>query len=76
MRIRLAFGDHGLPVDLPDHAHVVAPTPQPAAADPRARLRAALRTPVAGPPLRERVKRGQTVAISACDITRPQPRHR
>ena len=75
MRIRLAFGDHGLPVDLPDHAHVVAPTPQPAAADPRARLRAALRTPVAGPPLRERVKRGQTVAISACDITRPQPRH-
>jgi nickel-dependent lactate racemase len=75
MRIRLAFGDHGLPVDLPDHAHVVAPTPQPAAADPRARLRAALRAPVAGPPLRERVKRGQTVAISACDITRPQPRH-
>src|SRR6185295_11637897 len=43
--------------------------------DPRARLRAALRTPVAGPPLRERVHRGQTVAISACDITRPQPRH-
>ena len=75
MRIRLAYGDHGLPVDLPDHAHVVAPTPQPAAPDPRARLRAALRTPVAGPPLRERVKRGQTVAISACDITRPQPRH-
>lgn len=75
MRIRLAYGDHGLPVNLPDHTHVVAPTPQPAAPDPSARLRAALRTPVAGPPLRERVKRGQTVAISACDITRPQPRH-
>ncbi len=30
---------------------------------------------MAGPPLRERVSRGQTVAISACDITRPQPRH-
>jgi nickel-dependent lactate racemase len=34
-----------------------------------------LREPVAGPPLRERVRRGQTVAISACDITRAQPRH-
>src|SRR6478672_13111814 len=74
MRIRLAYGDHGLSVDLPDDAHVVAPKPQPAAPDPRARLRAALRTPVAGPPLRERVQPGQTVAISACDITRPQPR--
>src|SRR5215218_6898486 len=32
-------------------------------------------SPVAGPPLRERIRRGQTVAISACDGTRPQPRH-
>jgi lactate racemase len=75
MRIRLAYGDDGLPVDLPDHTRVVVPTPQPAAPDARAQLRAALRTPIAGPPLRERVRPGQTVAISACDITRPQPRH-
>jgi nickel-dependent lactate racemase len=75
MRIRLAYGDDGLPVDLPDHTTVVMPTPQPAAPDPQAQLRAALRTPAAGPPLRERVHPGQTVAISACDITRPQPRH-
>jgi hypothetical protein len=31
--------------------------------------------PVAGPPLRDRVRRSQTGAISACDGTRPQPRH-
>ncbi len=37
-------------------------------------MRAALRAPVAGPPLRELVRAGQTVAISACDGTRPQPR--
>src|SRR6185437_1158151 len=36
--------------------------------------RRALREPVAGPPLREQVRPGQTVAISACDGTRPQPR--
>jgi nickel-dependent lactate racemase len=34
----------------------------------------ALRQPVAGPPLRELVQPGQTVAISMCDGTRPQPR--
>src|SRR5690349_24812288 len=73
VRIRLAYGDHGLPVDLPDHAHVVAPTPQPAAPDPRAGLRAAPRTPAAGPPLRERVERGHPGALPACDTTPPQP---
>ena len=35
----------------------------------------ALRAPVAGPPLRELVGPGQTVAIAVCDGTRPQPRH-
>ena len=30
---------------------------------------------MAGPPLRALVRPGQTVAISACDGTRPQPRH-
>ena len=34
----------------------------------------ALRAPIAGPPLREVVRRGQTVAIAVCDGTRPQPR--
>ena len=31
--------------------------------------------PVAGPPLRDRVRRGQRVAIAICDGTRAQPRH-
>jgi nickel-dependent lactate racemase len=75
MQTRVAYGDTGLRLDLPDGATVVTPSPRQAAADPRETLRTALRRPVAGPPLRERVSRGQTVAISACDITRPQPRH-
>ena len=37
-------------------------------------MQAALRAPVAGPPLRSLVRPGQTVAISICDGTRPQPR--
>lgn len=75
MRVRLAYGESGLDVELDDASTtVVRPSHHPAAPDQAAALRAALRAPVAGPPLRERVRRGQTVAISACDGTRPQPR--
>ena len=76
MRVRLAYGESGLAIDV-DSARttVVEPVPHQAAADPVEVLRRALREPVAGPPLRDRVRRGQTVAISACDGTRPQPRH-
>jgi nickel-dependent lactate racemase len=76
VRVRLAYGESGLAIDV-DSARttVVEPVPHQAAADPVGVLRRALREPVAGPPLRDRVRRGQTVAISACDGTRPQPRH-
>ena len=76
MRVRLAYGTTGLDIEVdPAVTTVVEPVHRRAAVDPQAVLRAALRQPVAGPPLRERVRRGQTVAISACDGTRPQPRH-
>ena len=74
--VHLAYGEDGLDVDLPtDRTTVVEPTYVAAAEDQRALLRTALRSPVAGPPLREIVRPGQTVAISMCDGTRPQPRH-
>jgi nickel-dependent lactate racemase len=75
MLIDLAYGTDGRTIELPDaRTTVIRPTPRPAVDDEPAALRAALRRPVAGPPLRERVRRGQSVAISACDGTRPQPR--
>ena len=74
MKVRLAYGRSGLETDFPDDAVVVAPEHRDAAADQPAVLRRALREPVAGLPLRSIVKPGQTVAISACDGTRPQPR--
>ena len=75
MRVRLAYGESGLDIDVdPARTTVVAPVHHEAAADQAGVLRAALRRPVAGPPLRDRVRPGQTVAISACDGTRPQPR--
>lgn len=73
--VRVAYGTTGLDVELPaDRTTVVAPTHSEPAPDVPAALREALAHPVAGPPLRELVRPGQTVAISLCDATRPQPR--
>ena len=73
--VHLAYGTTGLTVALPEQrTTVVEPRWEPTVADPAAVLRQALREPVAGPPLRDRVRQGQTVAISVCDATRPQPR--
>jgi lactate racemase len=73
--VELAYGRTGLRVTLPDDATtVVAPAHHPAAADVPGALRAALAAPVAGPPLREVIAPGQRVAVSVCDVTRPQPR--
>jgi nickel-dependent lactate racemase len=75
MTVDLAYGRGGLSVRLPaERTTVIAPVHQAAAADQAATLRDALRHPVAGPPLREVVRRGQQVAVSVCDVTRPQPR--
>jgi lactate racemase len=75
VKVDLAYSRHGLTVEVPDDAAVITPVRTAASPDVPAELRRVLREPVAGPPLRERVRRGQTVAISACDITRAQPRH-
>lgn len=73
--VELAYGSSGLRVDLPaEGTTVIRPRPRASAADPLAALRTALGDPVAGPPLREIARPGQRVAISVCDITRPQPR--
>lgn len=74
--VRLAYGDHGLVVDLPvERTTVVEPRFRQPVEDPAGALLTALRRPVAGQPLRELVAPGQRVAVSLCDSTRPQPRH-
>src|SRR5204862_593767 len=75
MRVRLDYGADGLDVDLPDErVTVIQPVFRAALPEPHEAVVAALRAPVARPPLREIVRAGQKVAISVCDITRAQPR--
>jgi lactate racemase len=75
VEVELAYGTQGLTLELPgDRTTVIAPDYPAAAPDGRAAVLAALRAPVSGVPLRDRIRPGQTVAISVCDGTRPQPR--
>ena len=75
-RISLAYGQGGLDIDLPaDRTLVVEPSYAPAAADQYQEVMRAMREPVTGPPLRDLLRPGATVAISMCDGTRAQPRH-
>ena len=75
MRLKLDYGTTGLDVDLPDdHVTVIEPVHRPAAADPLATLRTAIGAPLDTPLLPSIVAPRQHIAISVCDITRPQPR--
>ncbi|HSU67451.1 MAG TPA: nickel-dependent lactate racemase [Tepidisphaeraceae bacterium] len=78
MRIDLAFGKTGLPIELPDgfryrvlEARSAKPLP-----DWQAALEAALDHPIGAPPLAELARGKQSAAISVCDITRPAPNRR
>lgn len=76
MRLQLAYGRHGLEIDLPDHARVIEPRYTPGLPDEAAALRAALRQPMASPPLAALVKPGDSVVIVHTDITRATPNDR
>lgn len=75
MRVRLAYGTTGLPLELDDSLDVtvVEPSFVPALADPAAAIRAALREPLGSPALRDLVRPGLRVGVVFSDITRPTP---
>ncbi len=75
-RIDLAYGRHGMSVELGASADVIEPRFVPGLADEVSAIRRALREPTCGPPLREVVRRGASVGISVCDVTRPFPGQR
>ena len=74
MIVNLAYGRTGLPVEFPDYrTTVIEPTYLDGLPDQAGAVRQAIEHPTGSPPLRERVRRDQTVAISVCDVTRPMP---
>ncbi len=73
MIVELPFGRGVVSLDAPISASVLLPVAVAPLADEDAAVRMALRRPIAGPSLRERVQPGQSVAIVVSDITRPVP---
>ncbi len=74
--VELNYGTDGLVIQVPDEVTtVIEPRYVSGLGEPRAALQQALREPIGEvAPLRQRVARGDRVAISVCDVTRPQPR--
>src|SRR3982074_445351 len=75
-KIDLAYGRHGLTVEIGPPADVIEPRFVPGLADEVSALRQAIREPTCGAPLTQGVPRGASVAISVCDVTRPFPGRR
>jgi nickel-dependent lactate racemase len=75
-RIELAYGRRGLCVELGAQADVIEPRYVAGVPDEVAAIRAGLRSPSSGPPLKDVVPRGASVGISVCDVTRPFPGRR
>ncbi|HEX2910492.1 MAG TPA: nickel-dependent lactate racemase [Chloroflexia bacterium] len=77
VRVELAYGKTGLPVELPgENLTVIEPLYIEGLPDEKAALLEALRQPINSRPLRELVKPENSVVIVFCDITRPMPNDR
>ncbi len=75
MRIKLAYGKTGLPLELDEalDVTVVEPTFVRALDDPESAVRAAIRMPFGAPSLKALVRPGMRVGVVFSDITRPSP---
>jgi nickel-dependent lactate racemase len=77
MRIRLAYGQHGLTLDLPQaRTTVIEPSHVAGLADEQRAVVRALEHPIATRPLRDWIKPGDRICITFSDLTRPTPNNR
>jgi nickel-dependent lactate racemase len=77
MKVRLAYGQGHLPVELPDGlTTIIEPAHTPGLADERGAVLAALGKPTGARPLREWMQPGSRVCIVFTDITRATPNER
>ncbi|MCX6132547.1 MAG: nickel-dependent lactate racemase [Ignavibacteriales bacterium] len=75
MKIHLAYGKHGLDIEVPDKnlAKVLTLGTTTPLAHPEQSIEKSLLTPIGSPPLSELAGNARSVCIAVCDITRPVP---
>lgn len=75
-KVQMAYGKGSITLSVPDDAVVIEPHHLDGLAYEKGSVLQALRHPIGTPPLREMVKKDDTVAIVISDITRPTPNHK
>ena len=76
MKVDLSYGLQGLEIEIPEtpgFLGVLRPRKAPPLEDPAAAVAAALKTPLAAPPLKKIAENRQNACIVISDITRPVP---
>lgn len=77
MKVKLAYGEGYLTVDLPEgRTTVIEPSHTAALKEEKAAVFQALENPIGAKPLKDWIKRGDRVVISFTDITRATPNER
>jgi len=76
MRLLLAYGKVGFPLDILDEDVVLTAPQAPRLPDEAVVLRRAMREPIASAPLREKVRPGDSVVVVHTDLTRATPNDR
>jgi nickel-dependent lactate racemase len=77
MKVKLAYGENGLTVDLPDDiTTVITPKHSDGLEDEKAALWHALNKPIDAPPLRNWLNSKSKICITFTDITRATPNNR
>ncbi|MBI4659370.1 MAG: nickel-dependent lactate racemase [Verrucomicrobia bacterium] len=77
MKVKLAYGQGSLTVELPDgRTTVIEPSHTPGLPDERAAVLQSLEHPIGARPLRQWIKPGDRVCIAFTDITRATPNDR
>jgi nickel-dependent lactate racemase len=73
MNVTLPYGEGAIVATVPERALVLEPQRTPSLLNPAAVLRAAIASPIHGPPLDAIAQPGQTACIVVSDVTRPVP---
>jgi len=78
MRLKMAYGRDGLWIDVPDDilTTVIEPYYVSGLQNELSALKNALKAPLAGSPLQDKISSSDTVAVVFSDITRPMPNER
>ena len=74
MKTAILYGKGELKLNVPENTSIIEPNFINGLENPKESIKNALRNPINSSPLKSKLKKNKTLAISICDITRAQPR--